>query len=78
MTGHFKWSKLESVDYLIYTYFNSITEWLPEALGLYRIIFDTVHSSWILSLLLFTLAKTNFCIVTFIKDGNCIIYLLYV
>ena len=49
-------SELESVDYLVNTYFESITEWLPEALVLYRIIFDAVYSSWILSLLLFTLA----------------------
>ena len=40
------------------TYFESITEWLPEALGLYRIIFDAVYCSWILSLLLFTLDKS--------------------
>ena len=35
------------------TYFESIIKWLPEALGLYKIIFD---AGWILSLLLFTLA----------------------
>ena len=55
MPGHFKWSKVESVDYLVNTYFESITEWLLKALGLYRIIFDVVYGSWILSLLLFTL-----------------------
>jgi len=27
------------------TYFESIIEWLPEALGLYRIIFDAVYGS---------------------------------
>ena len=41
------------------TYFESITEWLPEVLGLYKIIFDGVHCSWILSLLLFTLGTVH-------------------
>jgi len=42
---------------LLNTYFESIAEWLPEALGLYRIIFDAVYGSLILSLLLFTLGN---------------------
>jgi len=36
---------------LFNTYFESITEWIPEALGLYRIIFDAVYGSLIVSLL---------------------------
>jgi len=48
---------------LFNTYFESITEWLPEGLGLYRIIFDAVYSSWILSLLLFTLDNISYNIV---------------
>jgi len=43
MPGHFKWSELESVITFVNPYFKSITEWLPEALGLYRIIFDAVY-----------------------------------
>jgi len=40
---------------LFNTYFESITEWLAEALGLYRIIFYAEYGSLILSLLLFSL-----------------------
>jgi len=53
------------------TYFESITKWLPEALGLYRIILDVAYGSLILSLLLFTLVITNKC------WGSAIMTVLY-
>jgi len=47
---------LKALITFVNTYFESITEWLPEALGLYVLIFDAVYGSRILSLLLCTLA----------------------
>jgi len=51
-------SSQEMLITLFNPYFESITEWFPETLGLYKIIFDAAYGSLVLSLLLFTLGNS--------------------